>query len=64
MPIHRRTNRLTIKELKAFLEHFPDDAICYGYEGEISGIVVMSLDFAKELGYITNEGEELIHGER
>lgn len=30
----------TIKELKAELDKFPDDCVCYAYEGESTGIIV------------------------
>ena len=30
----------TVKELKKELEKFPDDAMCYGYEGEDVGIAI------------------------
>lgn len=31
----------TIKSLKEELNKFPDDAVCYAYEGEITGIVIV-----------------------
>lgn len=30
----------TVKELREELAKFPDDAVCYAYEGEVSGIVI------------------------
>jgi hypothetical protein len=31
---------ITVKQLKAELEKFRDDAICYAYEGEVRGVVI------------------------
>ena len=68
--IKRIMKSMDIKRLKEFLDKFPEDSIVYGYEGEISGIVVISkdsmnfenkLDTWRELGYITNIGEEKVH---
>ena len=68
--IKRVLNTVSIKRLKAFLDKFPEDSIVYGYEGEMSGIVVVSkdsmdfenkLDTWRELGYITNTGEEKVN---
>ena len=30
----------TVAFLKAELAKFPDDAVCYAYEGEVTGIVI------------------------
>lgn len=30
----------TVKSLREALAHFPDDALCYAYEGEERGVVV------------------------
>ena len=30
----------TVKELKAELDKFPDDAMCFAYEGEVCGLVI------------------------
>jgi hypothetical protein len=34
----------TVKELKRELRKFPDDALCYGYEGECTGIGIETKD--------------------
>jgi hypothetical protein len=31
---------LTVKQLREELAKFRDDAVCYAYEGEVSGIVI------------------------
>ena len=31
---------ITVKELKEELDKFPDDALCYAYEGEVTGLVI------------------------
>ncbi len=38
----------TVKELKEWLEQFADDAIVYGYEGEMQGIIVEDIDVQGE----------------
>lgn len=58
----------TVKDLIEQLERFPPDAVCYAYEGEITGVVVTEAvvrTFANggrgraQLGYIPcNEGDD------
>jgi len=31
---------ITIKKLKEELEKFPEDALCYAYEGEVTGLII------------------------
>lgn len=31
----------TVKQLKIELDKFPDDALCYAYEGEVRGIIIL-----------------------
>ena len=44
----------TILEIKKALENFPDTAVAYAYEGEVSGLVIVDGegDSRKELGFI------------
>lgn len=30
----------TVKQIKEELAKFPDDAVCYAYEGEVVGIII------------------------
>lgn len=30
----------TIKELKEELDKFPEDCVCFAYEGEVTGIII------------------------
>lgn len=49
----------TIAELKTELSKFPDTALCYAYEGEVVGVVVVTSDAARQLGVIfCGEGDE------
>lgn len=48
--------RVTVEQLRKWLEQFPADATVYGYEGEITGIVV-SKDH-EQLGYIEADEDE------
>ena len=41
----------TVKQLKDELDKFPDDAICYAYEGEVCGVVIRAPD-----GKLPSEG--------
>jgi hypothetical protein len=41
----------TVKELTEELKKFPEDALCYGYEGEGTGIGIVSKD-GKKKGFI------------
>jgi len=34
----------TVKWLKEQLSKYPDDALCYAYEGEVRGVVVVKTD--------------------
>lgn len=43
---------IKVKRLVEILQTLPEDALLYPYEGEIIGIVVLSGDKRKELGYI------------
>lgn len=38
----------TVKELQEELEKFPDDALCFAYEGEVTGIIIFRL--GREIG--------------
>lgn len=40
-----------VSDMIAELQKFPADALCYAYEGEIIGVVVVTSD-GDELGYI------------
>ena len=42
---------ITIKELRERLSGYPDDAMVYPYEGEVTGIVIVEHD-GNELGFI------------
>jgi len=44
-----------VKQLKAALDTFSDTDLCYAYEGEVCGIIILSPQ-RKELGYIENNG--------
>lgn len=35
---------ITVKRLREELAAFPDDALCYAYEGEATGIVIVHKD--------------------
>jgi hypothetical protein len=37
----------TVKELKEELSKFPDDAVCFAYEGEVHGIVIEMMQDGK-----------------
>jgi len=41
-----------VSDVIAELQKFPADALCYAYEGEIIGIVIVATDGVTELGYI------------
>lgn len=44
---------ITVKDLIAALARFPQGAMCYAYEGEISGVVVVEPEPKRdELGYV------------
>jgi len=49
----------SVSSLIEELKKFPPDSICYAYEGEITGIVIVDKE-DRELGYITTSesGEE------
>jgi hypothetical protein len=48
---------LTVKQLRNELSKFRDDAVCYGYEGEVCGIIVNS-ELGEPQGVIyCSEGE-------
>ncbi len=58
----------TVKWLRAELAKFPDDAECYAYEGEVTGVVVNSPDplfrnkgiiYCSESGYSQGDTELL-----
>ena len=34
---------ITIKKLKEELNKFPEDSVCFAYEGEITGLVIENL---------------------
>lgn len=42
---------ISVKKMKEELNKFPEDAMCYAYEGEITGVVVVDKD-REEVGYI------------
>lgn len=48
---------LRVNELIRFLKEFPSDAHAYAYEGEVSGIVIMSKNKRHTLGVAHNSGE-------
>lgn len=46
---------IPVKRLIEILQELPEDALAYGYEGEVVGIIIVSAD-DKELGYIPTKG--------
>ncbi len=42
---------IKLRELIKQLTNYPDDYLCYAYEGESSGIVVINTDY-KEVDFI------------
>lgn len=50
-----RAGHITVKQLKDALDTFSDTDLCYAYEGEICGVIILS-DKGKEIGYIENNG--------
>lgn len=48
---------MTVKQLKAELDRFEDDAPCMAYEGEVIGIVVGIGDGRREQGVIHCSGD-------
>jgi len=38
----------SVKWLKEQLSKYPDDALCYAYEGEVRGVVVVKRDRSQE----------------
>jgi len=53
---------IKVKRLIEILQTLPKDALVYPYEGEIIGIIVLSADKQKELGYIpaTEKDQEVV----
>ena len=43
---------ITVSELISALQKYPEDAMCYAYEGESIGIVVVDKEIGVELGFI------------
>ena len=49
---------ITVAEMIQALQKFPPNALCYAYEGEITGVVVVNGD-GDELGYVSApEGDQ------
>jgi hypothetical protein len=46
---------IPVKRLIEILQEVPEDALAYGYEGEVVGIIIVSAD-DKEIGYIPTKG--------
>lgn len=44
--------KITVKSMIEQLSKYPEDALCYAYEGEIIGVVIADKEDKKELGYI------------
>lgn len=46
---------IRVSELVEQLKQYPADAVCYAYEGEITGVVIRDKEDKEQLGYITTE---------
>ena len=42
----------TVKQVIEELSKYPEDALCYAYEGELVAIIVVEPGNGKELGYV------------
>lgn len=50
----------TVQSLKDELDKFPPDALCYAYDGEIRGVVVVTAAGNAELGWVhCGEGDKV-----
>lgn len=48
----------TVKQLIRELEKFPEDALCYVYEGEVTGIIVNHKDIEEAVIYCSAYDDE------
>ena len=48
---------ITVKQLKEELDKYPDDARVYGYEGEATGVGIISSEGFDFLGFIETESD-------
>ncbi len=50
---------ITVAELKQAIAQFRDDAVCYAYEGEVRGIVILPPTGRGEVGVIYCADEDV-----